>query len=213
MAGNDRFPKSLGKRGRFGMLTQKELSASIEAYENEIQDAIRAAKEVALPDPVSLSFTTSQLTTAAIEELASSLPTGHKKEDKEAEFIYIFTLSENNDVPITDILSAFGSARDWQDSDEYDGKKNLCRPNEICEPVRALYVGRSYKPRDRMKQHLSASIAGTYAIHFSTWASELEIQIDFYLYRFSGLGNRVVQVLEDGLWDNLKPIFGRRGEK
>jgi hypothetical protein len=166
-----------------------------------------------LIDPTSLSLLTLQLTTAEIENLVATLPTGHKKEDKEAEYIYVLALTEANRVPLGDLLAAFEYAREFQDSDEYDGKKNLCKANSPSEHSRALYVGRSYKPLDRLKQHLSESNSGTFAIHFAIWASELDIHVDFHLYRFSGLGNRVVQVLEDGLWDNLKPLLGTRGEK
>ena len=55
--------------------------------------------------------------------------------------------------------------------------------------------------------------ANTYAIHFQTWASAIDLKVDFYLYRFAGIGDRVVQVIEDGLWDHMKPMLGRRGEK
>jgi hypothetical protein len=155
----------------------------------------------------------SNLTTAEIERLAAALPSGHRKEDKDAEYIYVFALAKPSVTLLEDMLSAFAGARDFQDTDEYGGKKNLCKPNTISGATRAIYVGRSYKPRDRLKQHLSESSSGTYAIHFATWASELEIDVEFSLYRFSGLGNRVIQVLEDGLWDNLQPLLGKRGEK
>lgn len=195
------------------MLTQTDLIASINAYERDIQEALRIAKALTFPEPISLSFVSSQLTTAEVENIAAALPTGHKKEDKEAEYIYVFALAENNRVPVEDLLAAFESARGFQDSDEYVGKKNLCKSNMPSGDPWALYVGRSYKPRDRLKQHLSDSNSGTFAIHFASWASQLDIAVDFHLYRFSGLGNRVVQVLEDGLWDNLKPLLGKRGEK
>ncbi len=195
------------------MLTQLDIDKAINAFEKEMQTAIQVARNSVLPDPISFSFNTSQLTTSKIEELAGKLPTGHKKEDKDAEFVYVFSLAKNNNAELSEILTAFQSAREWQTSEDYEGKKNLCRPNPEHNSTTILYVGRSYKPRERLKQHLSASLAGTYAIHFATWASELEVQVDFNIYRYSGLGNRAVQVIEDGLWDHFLPLLGRRGEK
>jgi len=195
------------------MLTQSDLVASIGAYEKEIQEALRIAKTINIPRPITQSFRLSNLTTAEIERLVATLPSGHRKEDKDAEYIYVFSLVDPRITLLEEMLSAFDEARAFQDTDEYFGKKNLCKPNTISEATRAIYVGRSYKPRDRLKQHLSESSSGTYAIHFSAWASELEIDVEFSLYRFSGLGNRVIQVLEDGLWDNLQPLLGKRGEK
>ena len=195
------------------MLTQDDINLSIDTFEQEIQAAVRIARGSVLPVAISLSFTTSYLTTSLIEELAGQLPTGGKKEDEDAEFIYVFSLAENNPVEMSEVLCAFDCAREWQLSEHYGGKKNLCKSNPEHPPSRVLYVGRSYKPRERLKQHLSSSLTGTYAIHFATWASELDARVNFHIYRYSGLGNRAVQIIEDGLWDYFLPMLGRRGEK
>ena len=195
------------------MLTQSILAESISLYELNSHTTLRAAREAVLPDPISLSFCTLQVTEKGIKELADTLPTGGKKEDKFSEFLYVFRLSIKSQVKTEELLAAFRTARDLQCSAEYDGKKNLCRPNAIFESSQALYVGRSYKPRERFKQHLRDSTSGTYAIHFATWATELDATVDFHLYRFSELGDRVVQLIEDGLWDKLQPLLGKRGER
>jgi len=195
------------------MLTQSILAESISLYERNSHTTLRAAREAILPEPISLSFCTSQVTENGIKELADTLPTGGKKEDELSEFIYVFRLSIKSRVKTEELLAAFIAARDLQCSTEYNGKKNLCRPNAILEISQALYVGRSYKPRERFKQHLRDSTSGTYAIHFATWATELDATVDFHLYRFSDLGDRVVQIIEDGLWDKLKPSLGKRGER
>jgi hypothetical protein len=203
----------VNKAARFKMLTQQDIDNAINTFEQEMQSAIQAARNSVLRNTISLSFNTSQLTTSKIKELAGKLPTGQKKEDKDAEFIYVFSFAKNNKAELSKALSAFQSAREWQTSEEYKGKKNLCRPNPEHDSTTILYVGRSYKPRERLKQHLSASLSGTYGIHFATWASKLEVQVDFNIYRYSGIGNRAVQVIEDVLWDHLLPLLGRRGVK
>lgn len=195
------------------MLTQSTLTDSINLYESNAHMALRAARTAVLPEPTSLSFNTSQLTDKKIKELAVKLPTGQRKEDKFTEFLYVFFLSEQSQVNTGKLLDAFKTAREFQCSKLYDGKKNLCRPNAISQSSRTLYVGRSYKPRERFKQHLLDKTSGTYAIHFAMWATELDAVIDFHLYRFSELGDRVVQLIEDGLWDKLQPLLGKRGER
>jgi len=189
------------------------LAESINLYEVNSHTTIRTARGAVLSKPVSLSFCTSQITDDDIKQLAKTLPTGGKKEDEHAEFLYVFRLSMDNQVKTEDLLAAFASARDSQCSATHDGKKNLCRSNKVIENSHALYVGRSYKPRERFKQHLRDSTSGTYAIHFATWATELDAIVDFHLYRFSSLGDRVVQLIEDGLWDRLQPLLGKRGER
>jgi hypothetical protein len=195
------------------MLTQFDLSASVDAYERAAHESIAKAKIVLLPSPMTLSFSTKELSEERIGQLSFSVPTGGKKEDQDAEFIYVFRLSSSNTISSAKILSAFNSARAFQESDAYKGKKNLCRPHPLSPESRALYVGRSYGPRERFKGHLRSSTSGTYAIHFAAWACSIDLPIDFDLYRFSGVGDRVIQVLEDGFWDHLKPMLGRRGEK
>jgi len=195
------------------MLTQSDLTASIQAYERVAHESIAKAKGVLLPSPTTLPFSTKGLSEERIVELSRSVPTKGNKADQGAEFIYVFRLSSSNTISPSEILSAFNAARAFQESGDYEGKKNLCRPHPLSPTSRALYVGRSYGPRERFKGHLRSSTSGTYAIHFAAWASAIDLRVDFHLYRFSGVGDRVIQVLEDGLWDHLQPMLGRRGEK
>lgn len=195
------------------MLHQSNLTVAIDAYERSFQEAISRAKCVTLPVPACLSFSTKELTESSILELAKTVPTGKRAEDRAAEFLYLFRISKDNRVRVSDALNAFSKAKSEQEEDGYPGKKNLCKINPHSDGCRVLYVGRSYGPRERLKDHLRASLLGTYAIHFQSWAAEIDLKVDFFLYRFSGIGDRVVQVIEDGLWDHLKPMLGRRGEK
>lgn len=196
------------------MLNNRDLAASISAYEENVRDSIQNAKQITLPNPTSFCFTTYELDEDKIKALAELVTTGHKKNEIDSEFIYLFKLcSGSGFVSPQETMNAFLAQRDFQKSEEYTGKKNLCRDNGISPNCRALYVGRTYSPRERFKQHLRSSKASTYAIHFGDWASQLQIRIEFSLYEFSGAGDRTIQLLEDGLWDHLKPMFGRRGER
>jgi hypothetical protein len=193
------------------MLTQNDLKNSVAVYKGNIDETIQVATTVHIPVPETLSFSTLKLTESKIKELVKMLSSGHRKD---SEFIYIFRLSPLNTVPTNDLISAFESARSFQSHAEYEGKKNLCRTNVIIQNRgMVLYVGRSRNPRGRLKQHLSNSTSATYAIHLGNWATDLNIVLDFYLYKFKDIEGRVIQVIEDSLWDSLKPLLGKRGEK
>lgn len=194
------------------MLAESDLTAAVENYERSAVDAIARAKRVELPTPLKLVFSTLDLQDRAIVDLATKVPTGKRPDDKGSEYIYLFRAAEANAVPLTEVFESFKVARDEQEASDYLGKKNLCRGNQSADG-KVLYVGRSYSPRERFKGHLRAGTSGTYAIHFQKWATGIDLQVDFFLYQFSGIGDRVVQVIEDGLWDLLRPMFGRRGEK
>lgn len=77
-----------------------------------------------------------------------------------------------------------------------------------------LYVGRSWTPGSRIGGHLKADLeSGTYAMHLAAWAEKLDLEVELVIYEFPGIAGRALQVLEDGFWDLLRPLFGRRGEK
>jgi hypothetical protein len=195
------------------MLKQSDLATSIESLERNMVAAISAAKKVALPQSVSVPFSTLGMSGAAIDKIARKVITGKRSEDCGSEFLYIFRLSPKNKVPISEIMHRFLAAKATQDDPSYKGEKNLCRANPQHATTTVLYVGRSYSPRERLKQHLRSSTNGTYAIHFEGWANRLEMQLEFHLYKFASVGDRVIQVIEDGLWDHFTPLLGRRGDK
>ncbi len=195
------------------MLNNTDLAASISAYEASVMVSVQKAKQVELPTPTSFCFSTRELDEDKIKELAELVTTGNKKSEIGSEFIYLFRLCPEGSVSSEDVMRAFLVERNFQKTNEYTGKKNLCRDNGISPDCGALYVGRSYSPRERFKQHLRTSKSGTYAIHFCAWALQLDARVEFFLYQFSGEGDRTIQLIEDGLWDHLKPMLGRRGER
>lgn len=195
------------------MLTQSDLLFAVDSFAQTAVQAIAEARSVVLPPPLIQRFSTSKLSKEDVEELARQIPTGLGKVDKDAGYIYFFLVAPSSQISHDSILEAFNAGRAAQEATTYEGKKNLCRPNPPSEASRALYVGRSYAPRQRFRQHLLSSPSGTYAIHFAAWANELDLQVEFHLFRFAGLSDPVVQVLEDGLWDYLRPLLGRRGNR
>lgn len=76
-----------------------------------------------------------------------------------------------------------------------------------------LYVGRSKNLKSRLRQHLGAESLKPYALHMELWATcnDLEVTIDYM--HFEGRDNLLVQAIEDGLWESLRPVFGRKGSK
>ena len=188
------------------MIDNSLLAEAIKTYKDTVDTAIAGAREVRLPAPLSFSFNTRDLSPEVIESLAGKIDT----KGKIGQAIYIFRLSCS--TPCKKISKEFENARAIQQSSSYRGKKNLCKPNKGNEgPV--LYVGRSENPRGRFKEHLRTCEYGTYSMHLASWASSLEIMIDFELYNFVDVHSNAVQIVEDALWDHLRPMLGRRGQR
>ena len=192
------------------MLKQNDIKQAVNAYKIKTLTAIKSACKTTLPEPIVLKFCTQSIDSDEIKKLSQKIPTGGSKEDTDSEFLYIYSISDDCNVSYLKIDKAFKDGRDIQDQ---DGNKNLCQRNNFHEGTKALYVGRSYKPRERFKQHILKSPSKTYAIHFESWALNINLHVNLHIYQFKGLGDFTVQVIEDGLWDHLQPLLGKRGSK
>lgn len=190
------------------MLTPQILNTAIQTYRTNINAAITEASNITLPAPAAtFSFSSFNLNPTLIAHLASSVVTGQCKNDKGSKFIYIFQMSSSNTITTQQTLNALIQAKTQ--------RKDLCQANGNHINTQTLYVGSEYSPRNRLKQHLSSTYGqGTYAIHLEAWATAFNLDLDFYLYQFSSNSSaQSIQVIEDGLWDTLKPLLGKRGDK
>lgn len=97
---------------------------------------------------------------------------------------------------------------------------NRSKRNDLHPLTRCLYVGSSIgNVSARLKQHVHQSAnPGTYALQLHKWTSECnflpESYLEVVLWTFddqSGLG--LLQDIEDCLWQELKPMFGKCGAR
>lgn len=105
------------------MLTQSDLSVAIEDFARTAEEAIVKARRVVLPSSLVLSFSTSKLSKEDVDELARPIPTGGRKEDEDAEYIYVFRVAPSSPLPHERILEAFNAGRAVQETAGYEGKK------------------------------------------------------------------------------------------
>lgn len=136
-----------------------------------------------------------------IPRLASKLP---NKCDPDDYLIYIFRTVDSNESNQNKIYENFNKLRNKRDG------RALCRYNKLSD---ILYIGQSKNLRARFKQHLGDGPFGTYAMHMKHWINGINLKIEFTYHRFSSFSDRALQALEDGLWDRLEPMFGKRGAK
>ena len=77
-----------------------------------------------------------------------------------------------------------------------------------------MYVGSSEKVYQRLKEHLGFGAQGTYSLQLTCWANSFDLEIEFECAKYSAtIGRKVLQVLEDTLWAELLPMFGRQGAR
>lgn len=86
------------------------------------------------------------------------------------------------------------------------------RDNQRLSSV--LYVGTSRKMATRTKEHLGFCSRSTYGLKLSEWypAADLPLRLTCSVFP-PGTSGTVVSVLEDALWERLRPMFGRKGAR
>jgi hypothetical protein len=128
-----------------------------------------------------------------------------KATEKKLPYIYCLTVAES------DHLEAIWERYYQEKEQSLDRKYAQLNPYRSC----CFYVGSSHDFRKRLKEHLGYGNPKTYSLQLAHWAqdfSTLELTLECDQYD-AALGQDVLQALEDTLWDNMRPMFGRKGSK
>ena len=192
-------------------ITNEILKNAIENSKNKLIKLSEDIEKITFPDSAEIEFSTNKLNDKYIADILTSAPAGYAQKFEDTDFIYIFSIVEPIDTLNAKIYSALCESREIQSSDEFEGKKDFCRPNN--QSSNYLYVGRSQKLRSRLKQHLDAGNDGVFAMHMLRWVAGINVKIKISYYQFDGLDNLTVQALEDALWESFNPMFGKKGDK
>jgi len=122
--------------------------------------------------------------------------------------IYLYTLRIiTEDYDIDKFCKSFSTAKKLK-------KNNLAYTRFNNKKSKYLYVGRSSNLFQRLKQHMGYGAKSTYALHLAYWANAFNLEIEFRCAKYKGgLAPDVYQTLEDTLWQEISPMFGRKGAK
>ena len=167
--------------------SEKDLQAKLL---DNIEEARRARAEVI--DPVEFDFSK-----------------GEPKFDFDSSGSWIYVI-EDNTGELAKTVEAYEKKR------PYPGKNTYKLPKfnkPVCEhnpDHKILYVGSSTGGRikTRLKQHFSAKEGSTYALRLRLWWPSGKGKV--YLRRYK-VGIDVLQLIEDGFSEQLKPVFGKLG--
>lgn len=189
---------------------------AIKSYEATVHAAVAQAKQLTLKEHFSSRFRSDEINNEWIAETVNTIRTGYGVRGEGKCSIYVFALAERHTE--YDVIQAVQNAKLLRKENEPDKKNNLCAVNARHEGSATLYVGRSFKPQSRIKQHFAESAGGTYAMHLEQWALPLAMTIDLIVYDVPEYKDtpemqRAINVLETGMWDYLRPLLGRRGDK
>lgn len=113
-------------------------------------------------------------------------------------YLYYFrVLNESN---LTVVEQTFKKAKDQKKNERAYPRFN--RQSEF------IYVGCSWGLFSRFKGHLGYGAKGTFALQLAHWAQGLNLELDFICAEYpQETLSKVLQALEDTLWDTLNPMF------
>ena len=92
-------------------------------------------------------------------------------------------------------------------------------PQDNQHDSRFAYVGKSLNIRSRLKEHLGLSHVKTYGLQLLHWTSPNDLAFTFNIAEmtFAELNQstavKCLQIFEDTMWDDLRPMFGKRGAR
>lgn len=117
---------------------------------------------------------------------------------------YFANLAEN--VKLEVVENTFANAKAHEENDRAYPRLNTQGHN--------FYVGSSQSIAKRFKEHLGYGSSRTYALQLIHWARDLGLELEFVCAKYpDNTPPSVMQALEDTLWLELKPMFGRMGTK
>lgn len=76
---------------------------------------------------------------------------------------------------------------------------------------RCLYIGKSEKAAERIRQHLTEAHPATFAIHLNYWPNDIPGNLIVRVIGVSDVQSVLVPFIEDQLASEMLPILGRRG--
>lgn len=121
--------------------------------------------------------------------------------------LYLYTISRQSSDPSNENLA--GSFAHAKASEK--GQRAYARSNA---PSPCIYVGSSGKIHQRIKEHLGYGAKGTYSLQLSAWAASLSLHLKLWCAQYpASTPPDVLQALEDALWSQLRPMFGRQGAR
>jgi hypothetical protein len=132
---------------------------------------------------------------------------------KGSKFLYYLQLIGQADLDA--IRKAYSSSRYRDRGTRAYARLIKSKPSITLTPEKlppCLYVGSSSNIYQRLKEHLGYGAKTTFSLQLAHWTQRLDLELNFTCAKYINSPQpEVFQALEDTLWGQLHPMFGRRG--
>lgn len=187
------------------MFSEEAFAEALASAMEQLRTVQQGLGRIKCPKLTHFSIGLRDATIEQIKEQLADVPSGHSKRQMDSDYIYVIGFVPGATSPLSILTERLGKARKTA--------SDFCRINEGGTDTQTLYVGRSKTLRSRLRQHLGANSQGVYAMHLLRWALGTDVEISISYMRFESKDDLLIQAIEDGLWESLRPAFGRKGER
>ena len=161
---------------------------------------------------VVLSFTPAQIgSPAGIQELCQKLPAVSKTH---AAAKCLYYLEADNAAAVVTAFDGYMVRTLAAATDKRTNPHSISRRQQHSEG-NCLYVGSSALANfeARFKRHCGyyGGQDRTFGLKLNKWLHTDDVTLKLHYWLFDALDQEVLQLLEDGLWECKKPLFGRKG--
>lgn len=184
-------------------MINRELINSVQEDLSQLTNHVRALQYA---QPISCQYTLGEIHDGVPKESLKSWLV--KQLDNNVRQPAIYSLEADSTQTAQTLRATFSQVR--SDSQR---QYSLPKLNEADESITTLYVGRTAKVRQRLKQHLwEVGAAKTYALNMHRWVPNQQGSVTLRVQSILGSPNSMaIQCVEDALWKSLKPMFGKLG--
>lgn len=182
----------------------------IEIEANKLKSNIEIALNIDFPKPLEIQ----------VMKFTESFEVDRKQFD--TQFAKVFDkLTDDNCIYI---ISSDKLFKEWKTIDKIFSKQrertHISKINsEFYNPKKesniTLYVGSKLKgTKTRLLQHLGLNGQGrsTYSLYIKDWMKDKTVNLKITIFKFKNIKDPLhLELLEDFLWEGLKPLFGKKG--
>lgn len=191
------------------MIKQQEIIENIKKNLSELNEVLNQIKIADFPKSIIIE-------SSEFRDIESFRKTEDQLKNIVAPIIYIISIE--NAKERKDLLDRFADFEE-ENKKQKENRINHSKYNKVDSHT--LYVGSCLKTGflDRLKSHLGLRNSKTYSLHLGKWDENINYTIQIKIYQITSTsinlkenkdGKAIIELIEQTVWDKLKPIFGKR---
>lgn len=165
-------------------------------------------EEGTLLDPVEWVIPMADIGTERMEEHCDAIAARLGKKH-----LAVYAICFDEDVPLERVYEVVDGNKAANKTLPVADRRAFARVNKRkgCLGSRCLYVGKSEKAAERLRQHLIEANPATFAIHLKYWPNDIPGNLIVKVIGVAGVQSILLPFIEDQMASEMPPILGKRG--